>query len=126
MANPKMEVRLVQQFRGDFKIVIYLQSEVRESLRTLGELNPGQASGTQDLLNRVSILGGLIAERQNMEHGDNHTPETCARIARELFIEAAREYGQRKADLERSVQKLAQDPELIREGKTAHVSAKSD
>ena len=126
MANPKMEVRLVQQLRGDFKIVIYIQSERKPELRTLGELNPGVASGTADLLNRVGMLAGLVAERQNQDHGDNHTLETCDRIARELFIEAAREYGQRKADLQRSVQKLVEDPELLREGKTAHVSAKSD
>ncbi|UAW07595.1 hypothetical protein AIIMSPlu_033 [Pseudomonas phage AIIMS-Plu-RaNi] len=126
MANPKMEVRLVQQLRGDFKIVIYLQSERKPQLRTLGELNPGVASGTTNLLNRVSIVAGLVAERQNMEHGDNHSLETCARIARELFIEAAREYGQRKADLQRSVQNLVEDPELLREDKTAHVSATSD
>ena len=67
MANPKMEVRLVQQFRGDFKIVIYLQSERKPQLRTLGELNPGVASGTADLLNRVGMLAGLVAERQPHE-----------------------------------------------------------
>ena len=61
MASPKMEVRLVQQFRGDFKIVIYLQSERKPELRTLGELNPGVASGTADLLNRVGMLAGLVA-----------------------------------------------------------------
>ena len=126
MASPKMEVRLVRQFRGDYKIVIYLQSERKPLLRTLGELNPGVASGTHDLLNRVGMLAGLMAERQNLEHGDNHTPETCDHIARKLFIEAVREYGQREAELERNVAMLSESPELVDEGKTAHVSAKSD
>lgn len=126
MANPKIEVRLVQQIRGDFKIVIYLQSEVKANLRTMGELNPGEATGRDDLIRRVGFLTGLIAERQNQEHGDNHDLSRCHSIAQELFIEAVREYGQRRQDLIRSVDTLVKNPEMIAEGKTAHVSAKSD
>lgn len=124
MATPEMEVRLVEQLNGSFKVVVYLRSLKNPRTRTMGELNPGVASSASDLIHRIGILAGAMAERQGMTHGDNHDPDECYRIAGELFKEAALEYGQRKPELRAKVRQIVMDPEN-HIGKTAHVSAKS-
>lgn len=124
MATPEMEVRLVEQLNGSFKIVVYLRSVKSPTVRTLGELNPAVASNAKDLIHKVGVLAGAIAERQGTTYGDNHDPDECYRIAGELFKEAALEYGQRKPELREKVRQIVIDPEN-HIGKTAHVSAKS-
>lgn len=124
MATPEMEVRLVEQIRGDFKIVVYLRSRMNAMIRTMGELNPASASNAKDLIHKVGCLAGAVAERQGASYGDNHDPDECYRIAQELFKEAMLEYAQRKPDLRESVRKIVSDPESYI-GQTAHVSAKS-
>lgn len=126
MPSPKMEVRLVEQPHGPFKIVVYLSSHMNSTVRTMGELNPGQASGSADLLHRVGVLAGAIAERQNVTYGDNHTPEECYKIAQNLFKEAALEYGQNRQELRDAVRKIINNPDSYPPGSTAHVSAVSD
>ncbi len=122
MATPEMEVRLVEQLRGDFKIVVYLRSRRMSHIRTLGEMNPAAAHSASDLIHKVGILAGAVAERQGQNYGDNHDPDECYRIATELFKEAMLEYAQRKPDLRLAVQKIVRDPEN-HVGQTAHVSA---
>lgn len=124
MSSPEMEVRLVEQPRGDFKIVVYLRSQKLPRIRTTGELNPASASNAKDLIHKVGVLAGAIAERQGNTYGDNHDPDECYRIAGELFREAALEYGQRKPELRAKVRQIVIDPEN-HIGKTAHVSAKT-
>lgn len=125
MATPEMEVRLVEQLRGDFKIVVYLRSKRKPNIRTMGELNPACASSAPDLIHKVGILAGAVAERQGMNYFDNHDPDECYRIAGELFKEAILEYAQRKPDLRLAVQRIVRDPEN-HIGQTAHVSAKTN
>lgn len=98
MAQSNLEVRLVRD--GPFVIVVLLESRMKHALWSKGEIDPGSANNGEDLRHKVGVLAGALAEYQGANYGDNHDPDECYKIARELFDEVFGELAQKQADLE--------------------------
>lgn len=77
---------------GKYMFEVSVHSTHKEGLMSRIQVDPGQASGAQQLIRNIQVAAGAAAEHLCEMYGDRLDPDHCAKVAAEIFGEVMRKF----------------------------------